>query len=144
MKKYTVGFIFDPMLSRVVLIHKNRPEWQSGKMNGIGGRIEEGEESVAGMVREVQEETGLHTKSEQWVFLGTMEHAEYDAVVNFYATVHTGAPEEILTCTDEEVQWCDALNLPETVLPNIPWLTAYARNRLQNETEHTFVVQYEA
>ena len=143
MKNYTVGFIFNAGLSRVALIHKNRPEWQKGKLNGIGGKMEEGETSSACMVREVQEETGLHTKLEQWIFLGTIARDEYDAVVDFYAMVHAGAPEAIATQTDEQVEWCDARHLPETVLPNLPWLIAYARDRLQNETKHTFVVQYE-
>jgi len=143
MKRYTVGFIFDAEISQVVLIQKNRPDWQKGKLNGIGGRIEEVEESVAGMVREAQEETGLKTKPEQWVFLGTIERDEYGSVVDFYALIHNGMLEEIVSCTDESVEWYAVDNLPDQVLTNIPWLVAYARDRLQNKVKHKFMVRYE-
>ena len=43
MKKYTLGFIFTPALDKVLLVHKISPEWQAGKINGVGGKIEEGE-----------------------------------------------------------------------------------------------------
>lgn len=141
MKRYTVGFIFDPTLCRVVLIHKNRPDWQNGRMNGIGGHIEEGEESVACMVRETQEESGLVTGKEQWVFLGTIH--EPGALVDFYATIHAGDPKDIVSCTDEPVEWCDVAHLPEQVLPNIPWLVAYGKDRLMRNNTHTFVVRHE-
>ncbi|MBI4276420.1 NUDIX domain-containing protein [Candidatus Uhrbacteria bacterium] len=141
MKTYTVGFIFNSSFARVLLMHKNRPEWQKGKMNGTGGRIEEGEESVACMVREAREETGLSTVPDQWIFLGTIHEPE--AVVDFYATIHHGALDAAATCTDEQVEWCDAAQLPKNVLSNIPWLVAYALDRLQHTRKHTFVVQYE-
>lgn len=143
MKRYTVGFIFNADLSGVLLINKNRPEWQRGKMNGIGGRIEDGEESIAAMVRETQEETGLITRADQWVFLGTIERDQYEAVVDFYAIVHRGAREEVISCTDEQVEWCTVVNLSDRVLSNIPWLVAYGRDRLENNVRHTFKVRYE-
>ncbi len=141
MKMYTVGFIFDATITRVLLMHKNRPDWQKGKMNGIGGRIEEGEESVACMVREAREETGLVTTVEQWAFLGAIHEPE--SVVDFYAMRHTGAPETISARTDEQVAWCDVAHLPPNVLSNIPWLVAYACDRLLHARKHTFIVQYE-
>ncbi len=141
MKMYTVGFIFDATITHILLMHKNRPDWQKGKMNGIGGRIEEVEESVACMVREAHEEVGLVTTTDQWVFLGTIHESE--SVVDFYAMIHVGAPEAISACTDEQVAWCDVAGLPQNALPNIPWLVAYARDRLLHTRKHTFVVQYE-
>lgn len=58
---YVVGFLFaedreDPW---VVLIEKARPEWQKGKLNGVGGKIEPGETPDEAMRREFREETGL-------------------------------------------------------------------------------------
>ncbi len=142
MKTHTVGFIFDPTLSRVVLIRKNRPAWQAGKLNGIGGKIEPGEESIDCMVRETREETGLTTKPNQWLFLGTIHRDEYGSVVDFYATVHTSTPEELSSHTDEQVEWCEVARLPDRVLSNIPWLVAFARDALQSGAKHTFVVEY--
>jgi 8-oxo-dGTP diphosphatase len=41
--QYVLGFLFDPSQKDVVLIKKLKPEWQKGKLNGVGGKIEEGE-----------------------------------------------------------------------------------------------------
>ena len=59
MKNYTVAFIFTPSLDKVLLIHKISPEWQRGKLNGIGGKIEPNETNLACIIREVKEETNL-------------------------------------------------------------------------------------
>jgi len=64
MKEYVVGFIFDEFKERVLLILKERPEWQKGKYNGIGGLIEEKETGKMAMTRECKEECGLYI--EDW------------------------------------------------------------------------------
>ena len=50
-----VGFLTD----NVLLIEKNRPEWQAGRYNLPGGKIEEGETPEAAAVRELEEEAGI-------------------------------------------------------------------------------------
>jgi 8-oxo-dGTP diphosphatase len=58
---YALGFLFitgNEEGPAVVLIRKNKPEWQAGKLNGVGGKIEEGEEPIDAMRREWKEETG--------------------------------------------------------------------------------------
>ncbi len=59
MFKAVVGFAFTPSLRKVLLIRKNRPDWQAGFLNGVGGKIEPGETGLEAMVREFEEETGL-------------------------------------------------------------------------------------
>ncbi len=59
MKKMVVGFIFDHIDKLVYLIEKKRPNWQAGKLNGIGGHVEKGETSFKAMTRECYEETGV-------------------------------------------------------------------------------------
>ncbi len=39
MERYVVGFCFNGDMSKVVLIQKNRPAWQVGKLNGVGGMV---------------------------------------------------------------------------------------------------------
>ncbi len=46
-------------MEEVVLIEKNRPDWQKGLLNGVGGHVKEDEDSYQAMVREFHEETGL-------------------------------------------------------------------------------------
>ncbi|MBI3630915.1 MAG: NUDIX domain-containing protein [Candidatus Sungbacteria bacterium] len=68
MKNYTLGFIFTPSLGRVLLVHKLNPEWQAGKINGGGGKMEAGENPLTCIVREVREETGLITNELRKLF----------------------------------------------------------------------------
>ena len=54
---YTCTFAFAG--ASVLLIRKARPDWQAGKLNGIGGKVEGAETITEATVREFREETGL-------------------------------------------------------------------------------------
>ncbi len=56
---YVAGFLFEPYMERVVLIQKEKPTWQKGRLNGVGGKMELGETPLQAMQREFREETGL-------------------------------------------------------------------------------------
>lgn len=60
--EYVLGFMFNLAESKVLLVWKNRPAWQAGKLNGVGGKIEEGETPIQAMNREFAEETGFVSK----------------------------------------------------------------------------------
>ena len=62
MKKYVVGFLFQG--DKVALIQKNRPAWQKGKLNGIGGHIEENETPLSTVDREFFEELGYQLEAD--------------------------------------------------------------------------------
>lgn len=66
---YVLGFMFSHDLDYVALILKVKPEWQIGKFNGIGGKVEigRGETPIGAMVREFYEETGVITVESHWV-----------------------------------------------------------------------------
>ena len=68
---YVLGFAFTPD-GRVALIQKKRPAWQAGKLNGIGGKVENTEDSTAAMRREFREETGVDIPVQAWQFRGRM------------------------------------------------------------------------
>lgn len=55
--RYVLGFCFDIGYSLVLLIEKNRQQWQAGLLNGLGGKIEVGESPRAAMSREFIEKT---------------------------------------------------------------------------------------
>lgn len=59
MWSYVAGFLFDAGREDVLLIEKQRPAWQRGKLNGVGGKIEPGETPEAAMEREFAEEAGV-------------------------------------------------------------------------------------
>ena len=58
-KSMVLGFLFSEKETRVALIQKQKPEWQKGYLNGIGGKVEQGESPYYAMGREFCEETGL-------------------------------------------------------------------------------------
>ena len=78
MNNYVVGFAFSEDKRRVLLVKKKRPEWQKGALNGIGGKIEEGEDTETpyiAMHRETKEETGLVL---DWYHRGVMQGTNND------------------------------------------------------------------
>src|SRR5213592_2285612 len=57
----TLGYVMSPDGARVLLIHRNtRPDdIHYGKYNGLGGKLDSGEDVVSGMQREIREEAGI-------------------------------------------------------------------------------------
>ncbi len=83
---YVLGLIFDAARRNVLLIRKNRPAFQAGRLNGLGGKVELGESPFQAIVREINEEANLVTTPEQWSFFGVMEGVGF-AVHCFHAQV---------------------------------------------------------
>lgn len=130
MKTQTLGFIFTPDFSKVLLVEKQRPDWQKGRFNGVGGKIEPGEESLDCIVREVREETGLKTNKGNWTHIGEIKSSS--VLVDIYTILYHGNLADAVTATDEIIGWHSAGNLPEKVLPNIHWLVPLAIDKLKN------------
>lgn len=65
-KDYVLGFIFNPEKTEIALIRKDRPSWQKGALNAIGGKIENGESPLKAMVRENKEETSVLIPEDNW------------------------------------------------------------------------------
>lgn len=124
--RYVCGFAFPAMLDRVILIEKQRPAWQKGLFNGVGGHIEDGEMPVDAMVREFHEETGVLVPSLQWrcfALLNGYSQGEdnWDYQVSFFSAGLTG-PEFMAadSMTDEEVLRIDLSEVYSGRLPVIP------------------------
>ena len=68
----TLGYILSKDGTHIRMIHRNkRPDdMHYGKYNGLGGRLESGEDIVSGMRREIEEESGLI--AEQMTLRGTV------------------------------------------------------------------------
>jgi 8-oxo-dGTP pyrophosphatase MutT (NUDIX family) len=132
--EYVVGFCFDKDREQVALIVKNRPKWQAGKLNGIGGHVEPGETVHEAMVREFQEETGVLVPT--WHNFLTLHYP--DSVLYFYRAFDSGVLAASQT-TDEQVIIMPIAIIEEfgrTGVPmgfnklhaihNIPWLIQMA------------------
>lgn len=130
MKKYVLGFAFSKDFGgydTVLLIKKNRPEWQAGHLNGVGGKVEEGEEFIDAMIREFKEETDLDSTYSDWTNFLTMKSDSF--IVEVYQMV-TEKPLRAKSMTDEKVShyFCITLRNYKTI-SNIPWIVALALDK---------------
>ena len=57
----TLGFVFSPCGTKVLMVHRvgRADDPHFGKFNGLGGKVEPGEDVAAGMRREIREEAGI-------------------------------------------------------------------------------------
>ena len=57
----TLGFVMSPDGRRVLLVHRNRrpDDAHRGKYNGLGGKVDAGEDVVSALRREIREEAGI-------------------------------------------------------------------------------------
>ena len=78
MQRYVVGFLFSADQKYVALIEKARPKWQAGFWNGIGGKVEPGEDPAFAMHREFHEETGVILLPNRWEHTVTLRRADHD------------------------------------------------------------------
>lgn len=133
MKSYVCGFYFDDTLSRVVLIWKNKPKWQEGKLNGVGGKIEKDENPYDAMRREFKEETGIDHKD--WVYFISL--SGYDWHVSFfYAIGKFNEFEYAETQEEEEVAKIDIDTLDSfDYIPNLKWLIPMAIYHAENSDD---------
>ena len=60
----------------VLLIEKKRPDWQVGRFNLPGGKIEDGETIHQAASRELMEETDLNSPPEMIRLMGTIKGSD--------------------------------------------------------------------
>ena len=135
MNNYVVGFAFNKDKNKVALIRKNRPEWQDGKLNGIGGHIENDESPIHAMVREFQEETGKLTDKSDWDLVCLMKEEDSFACYVFRSFIDLN---NIRTTTDEvvgiySIDGC----YKENKLSNLSWLIPLCLDDNDNMSEYT-------
>ena len=140
MKKYTLSFIFNSTLDKVLLIHKLTPEWQVGKINGLGGKIEQGEDSLTCIMREIKEESNLDTEKEKWNYIGTMGSQSWTADVFCY--VYLGNIADAKTMEAEKIEWFPLDSLPLNMIENLHWLIPLSLDKLKNNHIESFSVHY--
>jgi len=146
---YVCGFMMSYDLMQFLLIRKTHPDWQKGKLNGIGGKIEtvpdktypidpmsssRTETPFEAMIREFHEETGITTTRNRWRCFHIEEF--YDASegttnkVYFFAAFGDEAKRQYIGANNdplfEVVSSYTLVDLfftnPEQTIYNIPYL----------------------
>jgi 8-oxo-dGTP diphosphatase len=121
---YVVGFLFRNGGDEVALIRKNKPAFQKGLLNGVGGKIEFDEHPLTAMIREFEEEAGPYVINWRCFAVMTLKGGNQ---VYFY-TSHEIV--EIETKTAEEVSWYPVAHLRQYgILPNLSWLVPLALDK---------------
>jgi len=137
MKLYTVGFVFDKELEQVLLVHKQKPAFQVGYLNGVGGKIEDGETAVECMARECQEEATLEIPVEEWAECATIKDTNGmnpGAVIYVFAAQYKGNTSDAVQNDYEEIGWFPYQPLPDNVWHNLPFIIPMARETLRGHT----------
>jgi 8-oxo-dGTP diphosphatase len=140
MKKYTLGFVFNSTLEKVLLIHKSRPAHHAGKVNGLGGKIEENENPLACIVREIKEEADLITIPEKWIYVGNEYSSEWH--VEIFCYVYEGNIGDAKTMEDQKIEWFDVTALPSNIISNLTWLIPLCIDKIKDPALDTFVGIY--
>ncbi len=125
MIEYSLGFLFSNDYRTVALIKKNKPVWQKGLLNGIGGKRESAETMLECMVREFKEESGLlFTNWEHFLDMGNDRF-----LVSCYKGLYYNL-RQLESITDEKIQVENvALMLAvghKDMIPNLRWILPFA------------------
>lgn len=139
-REYVVGFMFNQSGRSVLLIHKKRPTWQAGKLNGVGGRVEDFELPALAMRREFLEETGLdHADWHRFCSL----RDERGWLVHFFSAI--GDITTARQLTDEPPICCGIEFLQaHEVIPNLRWLIPMALTMKHERIDHFEIQEHGA
>ena len=130
-----LGFLFSENREKVCLIEKQKPEWQKGLLNGIGGKIELGETAIEAMVREFNEEAGLKLNYVTWEHFATMNGKDwkvycYVAFSDSIFWVKTNEIEIVSVFDTNHV----LTELHDKTISNLQWLIPMALDKSDNFT----------
>ncbi len=127
MQKYVLGFLSNGEDS-IVFVKKDRPIEQYGLLNGVGGKIEDGESPQGAMIREFREETGVDTIDLYWRQFAELKGEKF--IVYCFSTeshshwmrVHTTTSEEVVKLRVSEIDASRSIS-------NLLWLAAMSLDK---------------
>ena len=121
-------------------MHKTKPEWQAGKINGLGGKVEEGEEASTCIQRELKEESGLIIEATAWTHVASLQGPLW--VVDVFGATYLGDSTDAKSQEEEKIEWFAVNNLPDNVIDNLRWLIPMTIDKLRHGAFRQGVVEY--
>ena len=116
MKHYVLGLIFNEAKTQILLVDKLRPDWMKDRVNGIGGKIDDGETPFDAIHRESKEET-----SYDFDFKHTITFVCPGGTVFVYIAVCFGDI-TYKQIEDERLAVWELYNLPNNMISNLKWI----------------------
>lgn len=146
MQKYVLGFIFDDEEKNVLLIQKQRPLWQKGLFNGIGGKVENFDDNhFLAIQREVFEETNLTITN--WKYFAKLTDQQFFDIDCFKTNLSKEQLKNYQTMTDEDVQIKSIESLYKTkfndCISNLSWLIGICLDRDSFKMFHNIIYRNE-
>ncbi len=149
-QQYVCGFMFSDDFKWVAMVTKNKPAWQAGKLNGIGGKIEQTghrpddqhtELPHEAMAREFEEETGVATNPQDWTLFRSERFANgTGATVHFLWAKDSNKLRHVRTVESEPIDIFSVSGLldvgRERMMYNIPYLLEMAIALAQQPKEN--------
>jgi len=131
---YVCGFLREKVTGEVIFVRKNKPAWQKGKLNGVGGKIESSETPLQAMAREFREEAGFEYHGEWRRFAVQADKDNPEVVVHFFAgemEEFPGWPGDIprrVNDIGEVIELHDPTQIPGRldIISNLNWLLPLA------------------
>ena len=142
MTEYVLVFVFSLDREKVLLIRKNRPQWQAGLLNGLGGKVEKGEAPFSAAYREIEEEAGLDPfRVSELLHFATLQGECYKVWCYRAKSDWLGVAE---SKTDEPGHVCDVLSMLQAdnskLIPNLHYLLPLAQH-LPASTDPVLIVE---
>lgn len=118
----------------VYLLKKNKPEWQRGLWNGIGGKIEKDETPLEAICREVFEESGYTGDFNYYAYMSSGMESNDPFECYVYSSVIDKFSVEPFTREKEIVApfLVSTINTLETI-PNLNWLIPAGLDSIKNK-----------
>jgi 8-oxo-dGTP diphosphatase len=140
---YTVGFLFSFDKQKVALIRKQRPDWQKGRLNGVGGHVEIGETALQCMGREFHEEVEYPSLYKtEWRQFAVLDSPKF--IVDCFASLGDLAAVKGKTDEDVEIINVDQITPLRTkdMIENLPWLISMAIDFIEDGRPAMATVEY--
>lgn len=144
-RKFGLGVfacIFNKNFSKILLVKRNEEKRKKygADWGNIGGRIELGETSVQGCLREIKEEIGLNLDPKKLKLLEILEHPYHSTEIHGVQFIYSASisEKEKITINDEsdEYRWFSLKNLPDKMLDSKKdilklWKMAKSKERIK-------------